>query len=228
MPFTVMRPSLVGPPRALKKVMVGVAATPLPSTVMPGVAFSSEPTVRVAGIAAITSWLTTTSRRVFCTSTTGASPVTVIVSWSAPTLSSIGIVIVTLPDRARSVRCTVLNPGSDAVSEYVPGGRSMMRYCPDPSVTAVRVFSVNAGLEASTVTPGSTAPDASFTVPDNCAPPAWANASAGASRSRNARVTRDFAETRILTSLLRPLRGARRIGRAGTWTLAECGSRTEW
>src|SRR5262245_2605053 len=85
----------------------------------------------------------------------------------------------------------------------------MMRYCPDPSVTAVRVFSVRAGLEASTVTPGSTAPDASLTVPARLAPPAWANASAGVSRSRNARVTRDFADTRIQTSLLCPLRGAR-------------------
>ena len=62
------------------------------------------------------------------------------------------------------------------------------------------VFSVNAGLEASMVTPGSTAPDASLTVPVIDAPPAWANASTGASRSRNARVTRDFADTRMLTS----------------------------
>jgi hypothetical protein len=37
----------------------------------------------------------------------------------------------------------------------------MMRYCPVPSVTAERVFSISAGLDASTVTPGSTAPDAS-------------------------------------------------------------------
>jgi len=38
-------------------------------------------------------------------------------------------------------------------------------------VTAERVFSINAGLDASTVTPGNTAPDASFTAPasDACA-----------------------------------------------------------
>jgi hypothetical protein len=32
-------------------------------------------------------------------------------------------------------------------------------------VTAVRTFSINAGLAASIVTPGSTAPDASLAVP---------------------------------------------------------------
>src|SRR5688572_22664638 len=46
-----------------------------------------------------------------------------------------------------------------------------MRYCPVPSVTAVRVRSMSAGLDASTVTPGNTAPEASLTVPasDACA-----------------------------------------------------------
>src|SRR5688572_27031475 len=52
----------------------------------------------------------------------------------------------------------------------------MMRYWPVPSVTTERTFSINAGLEASTVTPGSTAPDASRTVPVNVP---WANAEAG-------------------------------------------------
>src|SRR5262245_39071530 len=36
---------------------------------------------------------------------------------------------------------------------------------PAPSVTTVRTFSMRAGLAASTVTPGSTAPDVSRTVP---------------------------------------------------------------
>src|SRR5262249_9090721 len=40
-----------------------------------------------------------------------------------------------------------------------------MRYWPAPSVIAVRVFSISAGLDASTVTPGSTAPVPSFTTP---------------------------------------------------------------
>ena len=40
-----------------------------------------------------------------------------------------------------------------------------MRYWPVPSVTTVRTFSVSDGLEASTVTPGRTAPDESLTTP---------------------------------------------------------------
>src|SRR5437870_9642644 len=40
-----------------------------------------------------------------------------------------------------------------------------MRYCPAPSVTAVRTFSIRTGLAASTLTPGSTPPDSSLTVP---------------------------------------------------------------
>src|SRR5262245_41490813 len=46
-----------------------------------------------------------------------------------------------------------------------------MLYCPVPSATTERVFSINAGLEASTVTPGSSAPEASLTTPamDPCA-----------------------------------------------------------
>ena len=41
----------------------------------------------------------------------------------------------------------------------------MILYWPVPSVTAVRTFSMSAGLEASTVTPGSTAPEESRTTP---------------------------------------------------------------
>src|SRR6266852_8650794 len=41
----------------------------------------------------------------------------------------------------------------------------MMRYCPWPSVKTVRVFSMSAGLDASTETPGSTAPLESRTTP---------------------------------------------------------------
>src|SRR5215203_5245111 len=40
-----------------------------------------------------------------------------------------------------------------------------MRYWPEPSVVAVLTFSISAGLGASTVTPGSTAPEASLTTP---------------------------------------------------------------
>ena len=46
-----------------------------------------------------------------------------------------------------------------------------MRYKPRSSVTDVRTFSMSTGLAASTVTPGSEAPDASFAEPamDACA-----------------------------------------------------------
>ena len=58
-----------------------------------------------------------------------------------------------------------------------------MMYRPSPSVTAERLFSISTGLDASTLTPGSTAPDVSFTIPLN---DAWAYAAAGANaRHRN-------------------------------------------
>ena len=94
MPLTAMRPSLVGPPRDEKNVIVGDAASPLLSTVRPGVAFSREPTARVAGIAAMTSALSTACFWTLWTSTTGVSPVTVTVSSRAPTRISTGMVSV--------------------------------------------------------------------------------------------------------------------------------------
>src|SRR5687768_6042893 len=77
-------------------------------------------------------------------------------------------------------RLTVLNPGSVKVTLYPPGGSSSMRYWPDPSVTTDLTFSISAGLDASTVTPGSTAPDASLTCP---AIDAWAYAATGSRRN---------------------------------------------
>ncbi len=43
MPLIDMRPSLVLPPLAVKNVIVGALATPLPSTVTPGMAFRMLP-----------------------------------------------------------------------------------------------------------------------------------------------------------------------------------------
>src|SRR6185436_19507525 len=64
-----------------------------------------------------------------------------------------------------------------------------MRYWPLVSVTAVRDFSIRLGLEASTVTPGSTASDASRTTPARVA---CANESEGKSRTEPTRaVTAD-------------------------------------
>ena len=57
-------------------------------------------------------------------------------------------------------------------------------------MTTVRTFSIRAGLAASTVTPGSTAPDSSFTAPaivplDRL----WACAATASSRTASAKAT---------------------------------------
>src|SRR5205809_5015096 len=64
----------------------------------------------------------------------------------------------------------------------MPRRRSTIRYSPVSSLTTERTFSINTGLAASTITPGSTAPDASLTTPVMAA---CANAAAG--RSTTAR-----------------------------------------
>src|SRR6187401_167822 len=72
-----------------------------------------------------------------------------------------------------------------------------MRNWPDPSVIAVRLFSMSAGLAASTVTPGKTAPDVSRTMPaiDACAKSEW-----GATRTLPNTAT--IAASRRIESLL--------------------------
>jgi hypothetical protein len=85
-------------------------------------------------------------------------------------------VSVTEPDNSSPSRTTVVNPGSENVTVYVPGRKSTMRYNPASSVTVDRTFSIKAGLAASTVTPGITAPDESRTTPVS---DAWAKAVAG-------------------------------------------------
>src|SRR5882724_11264560 len=69
------------------------------------------------------------------------------------------------------------------VTLYVPGTNSTILYSPVASVTALRTFSINAGLLASTVTPGSTAPVASLTVPE-IAPVPCADANDGRHRNQ--------------------------------------------
>jgi hypothetical protein len=68
-----------------------------------------------------------------------------------------------------------------------------MRYCPLPSLMVVRTFSISAGLLASTVTPGSTAPEVSLTEP---AMTAWARATVG-TRMINATIASVFTPKRI-------------------------------
>ncbi len=63
----------------------------------------------------------------------------------------------------------------------------MILYWPVPSVVTDRTFSIRTALEASTVTPGRTAPDESLTVP---AIEACAYAAAGVSKSPPIRASR--------------------------------------
>src|SRR6266550_1167900 len=83
----------------------------------------------------------------------------------------------------------------------MPGTRLTIWYWPIPSLTAERTFSISAGLAASTVTPGRTAPDVSFTVPTMLA---WAYAVAGIDEMK--RIQQDnresFASTRISALLV--------------------------
>src|SRR5713101_4970670 len=136
-----------------------------PVVLIPGISAWMPPAVRDVGIAARTSLLTVCCTFALCTSTIGVSPVTVIVSSNAPTFSSPLTVATNVPDNSMPSRLTVLKPGSENVTEYVPGRRSTIRYCPVASLMTDRTFSIRAGLAASTVTPGSTPPDASLTTP---------------------------------------------------------------
>ena len=144
------------------------------------------------------------TRLALCTSTIGVSPVTVIVSARSPTFRSALTVATNAPDSSIPSRLYVLNPFSVNATVYMPDLRFMIRYCPIPSVTTVRTFSMSAGLAASTVTPGRTAPDASLTTPvmDDWAS-VWADAAMGNSAAHASTATAPI-DTRI-TSPLPPM-----------------------
>jgi hypothetical protein len=79
---------------------------------MPGMSTPSATTDLVpTGIALMTSRVSTRCCVTFCTSTVGASPVTVIVSSSAPTRMSALTVAVNDDVSSMPPRLTVLNPG---------------------------------------------------------------------------------------------------------------------
>src|SRR6185295_6009477 len=88
-----------------------------------------------------------------------------MVSSSCPTRISALIVAVKDPASSTPSRLTTANPGNVKEIVYVPGRRSITRYRPLLSVVTDRTFSIRAGLDASTVTPGRTAPDVSLTTP---------------------------------------------------------------
>jgi hypothetical protein len=121
--------------------------------------------------------------------------VTVIVSSTEPTRSSALTVAVSEPVNSIPSRWTVLKPGSVNRTVYWPGRRFSIRYRPEPSVTAERTFSIKAGLDASTVTPGSTAPDVSRTLPviDACASASWGRHRAPATKAPSTTARRTCA-----------------------------------
>ena len=67
---------------------------------------------RAVGILLITSEVIVVWRRMLCTSTTGVSPVTVMVSASVPTRNSALTLAVKAPVNSMPSRLTVLNPVS--------------------------------------------------------------------------------------------------------------------
>src|SRR6266511_2786888 len=95
----------------------------------------------------------------------GDSPVTVTVSCRSPGLNVTLIVAVNDATSSIPSRRTGPKPESVNVTAYTPGRRSTILYWPFPSVPSVFVFSINAGLLASTVTPGRTPPVESFATP---------------------------------------------------------------
>ena len=128
------------------------------------------------------------------TSTAGDSAVTVSVSSTAPTCSSLFTVALKVPSRTMLPRRTDLNPASVKLTRYVPGLRSTILYWPELSVTTDRVFSIRAGLDASTRTPGMTDPDESLTTP---AIAAWALLVAGTRNTAALRTIRHITTRRI-------------------------------
>ena len=212
MPSTLTRPSLDRPPNPPNTTMPGTTWTSVgapPWLTLFGISWIRLLYEREEGIALIMSLSSTICRRTFWTSTMGDSPVTVMVSVSAPTRRSALIVAVKVPSRATPSRLTVVNPGKVNVTVYSPARRSTMRYWPLPSVVADRTFSISAGLAASTVTPGSTAPDGSLTTPviDACA-----QAIDGRAKTTSNTTPTTFS-VRILRFLLRP----RDLTRARQW-----------
>ena len=148
-----------------KSTIPGVSCTVFGSPVTPGTSSMMPFQLLAAGVLATRLPSSTCWRAAFCTSTIGVSPVTVIVSSSVPTFMSALTVTVPEPPSSMPSRLTTLKPVRVKVTVYVPGRRSTILYCPLVSVVTDRTFSINAGLAASTVTPGSTAPEVSLATP---------------------------------------------------------------
>src|SRR5215831_5358162 len=168
MPSMSVRESFEIEPWTRRLPPVHIALEP-PTSKTPVVTDGTVPAIswklRPVGSDSSNSWLTTSRRWLVWTSTTGEAPVTVTFSATWPIFISTLIGAVKFVSSTMSVRRTVANPVSVNVTVYVPGRRSTSRYWPASFVVVDLVFSISAGLAASTVTPGRTAPVTSFTTP---------------------------------------------------------------
>src|SRR3989442_3490552 len=136
-----------------------------PATDMPRVSATYPERFLPVGSVSSTSRDNTFCVRTFCVSTTGAAVDTMTVSSTDPTLNSAFTGAVKPAVNSMPSRRTGENPGSVNVTVYVPGRSSMTLYRPSASVTTLRTFSISVRLDASTVTPGRTAPVVSRTTP---------------------------------------------------------------
>ena len=83
-----------------------------------------------------------------------------------------------------------------------------MPYWPVLSVTTERAFSISARLDASTDTPGRTAPDASRGVPKSLVCPQTAAGAKSVTAAKDQRVARSVVHVASLSSLPRPVGAA--------------------
>ena len=109
-----MRPSVARPPAPPKKTTPGVTWMSrlvwLAATCVAGMSIITPAVDRAAGIAAMRSLAIVTCRLTLCVSTTGVSPVTMMVSCTVPTVMSALIDAVKVPANSIPSRLTVLKP----------------------------------------------------------------------------------------------------------------------
>src|SRR4030095_950185 len=136
----------------------------------------------------------------FASSTTVDAALTTTVSSIVPTFRSGLTVAVNCAGSSMPSRFTDEKPGSVNVTVHTPGRKSVSLYWPGASVVAVRTRSISAGLAASTVTPGSTAPLVSRTTP--AMPVVCANATCVETTYAKAAMQDRRTYLRIATSLV--------------------------
>ena len=95
-------------------------------TFTPGIRSAYDHMLRPVGIASCVSRVMTSMRCTCCTSTTGVSPETVMVSSTEPTDITASMGRATSAPRMSWSRTSVPNPGRVKTTVYSPGRRSMM------------------------------------------------------------------------------------------------------